>query len=40
MSPFLFGWMRLYGLILNLFGITVSKDLRQFHARIGITHRP
>ena len=23
-----------------LFGITVTKDLRQFHDRTGITHRP
>jgi hypothetical protein len=40
MRSFLFGWIRFHGLILNLFSITVSKDLGQFHSRTEITHQP
>jgi len=32
--------MRKFGSFFKLFGITVSKDLRQFHDCMGITHRP
>jgi len=40
MRPFLSGWIRFHGLSFNLFDITVSKDLRQFHGRTGIIHQP
>ncbi len=36
---YLSNWISIHAIIIILFGITFTKELRQFHSRSGITHQ-